>query len=131
MGLNVNNTRALIGNIISNVYKNILRVNASSNTINSWINRLSIRNTTLYYFLVSVISPKISIINTSVLAHGLYLSVLGRNSTISESSKLISIFNEELRKYGSKERALKKMINYFVNLSSVKNYCDKLGINSF
>lgn len=130
MGLNVNNTRIAISNIISGVYKNILKINVSSMTQNSWINRLSIRNTTLYSFLVSVISPKINLINTSMLIQGLYLSVLGRNVTITESSKLISIFNEELRKYGSKERALRKMVSYFVSLSSVRNYCNQLGISA-
>ena len=130
MGLNVNNTRLAIGNIIKGIYKNILKINVSSSTQNSWVNKLSVRNTTLYNFLITVIGPKISIINTSVLVQGLYLSVLGRNETISESSKLISIFNDELRKYGSKDRALRKMISYFVGLSSVRNYCRQLGIRA-
>ena len=88
------------------------------------------KQSTLYDFLVSVITPKINLLNTTTLAQSLYLSVLNRQATINEYSKLVSVFNEELRQYGSKERALKKMLTYFVKMSSVVSYCNKLGIKA-
>lgn len=123
-------SREEIKNIVSKVYKNILKTNASSSTLNSWTNKLSTKQSTLYDFLVSVITPKINLLNTTTLAQYLYLSVLDRQATISESSKLVSVFNEELRQYGSKERALKKLLTYFVKMSSIVSYCNKLGIKA-
>lgn len=119
-----------IKEIISRVYKNILKINVSSSTSNSWVNKLSSRQSTLYDFLTSVIAPKINQLNTTSLAQYLYPSILGRSATTTESSRLVSAFNDELRNYGSKERALKKMLTYFVKMSSVVSYCNKLGIKA-
>ncbi len=120
--------RTEIKDIIYKVYKNILNTNVSSSVSNSWANKLSTKQSTLYDFLVSVITPKINQLNTTSLVQYLYPSILGRSATTSESSKLVSTFNEELRKYGSKERALKKMITYFVKMSSIVSYCNKLDV---
>lgn len=125
-----NSLRGEIKSIVAAIYRNIIKVSVSSSTLNSWTNKLFTRQTTLYNFLVSVISPKINTINITNLSQMLYVSVLGREATISESSKLVSTFNEELRKYGSKERALKKLVTYFVKTSSIVRYCNKLGIRA-
>lgn len=120
--------RAEIKSMVSSVYKTVVKVSANSNLINSWTNRLYSKQTSLYGFLFSVISPKINLISISTLINLLFLSILGREATIIESSKLISVFNDELRKYGSKERALKKLLSYFVKISSIEKYCNKLNI---
>ncbi len=125
-----NSLRDEIKSVVLAVYKNIIKVSVNSSTLNSWTNKLFSRQTTLYSFLVSVISPKISSINITNLAQMLYVSILGREASISESSKLVSTFNEELRQYGSKERALKKLITYFVKTSSIVRCCNKLGIRA-
>lgn len=117
-----------IKSMVSSVYKTVVKVSANSNLINSWTNRLYSKQTSLYGFLFSVISPKINLISISTLINLLFLSILGREATIIESSKLISVFNDELRKYGSKERALKKLLSYFVKISSIEKYCNKLNI---
>ena len=122
--------RNAIKEIVSRVYKNILRVNVSSSTLNSWTNKLSSKQSTLYDFLTSVITPRINQLNTTSLARYLYQSILGRSATTTESSRLVSTFNDELRNYGSRERALRKMVTYFVKMSSVVSYCNKLGIKA-
>ena len=123
-------SRDEVKNVISRVYKNILKSSVNSSTLNLWTNKLLAKQSTLYDFLVSFITPKINLLNTTTLAQSLYLSVLNRQATINEYSKLVSVFNEELRQYGSKERALKKMLTYFVKMSSVVSYCNKLGIKA-
>lgn len=119
-----------VKDMISRIYKNVLNVKVGSNILTSWANKLLSKQSTLYNFLLAIIIPKINSLNVSSLVKSLYLGVVGRNSNIAESSKLISIFNDELRKYGSRERALKRMLTYFVKVNSVVNYCDKLSIKS-
>ena len=124
------NSRTEIKNIVTRIYKNILETNYSSSTLNSWINKLATKQTTLYNFLLSIISPKINSLNVTTLIKSLYLGVLDREPTINESSKLLTVFNDELRQYGSKDRALKKLLTYFVKTSSIVRYCNQLGVNS-
>lgn len=117
-----------VKDMLSRIYKNVLKVKAGSNILTSWANKLLTKQSTLYNFLVSITLSKINNLNASSLVQSLYLGVLGRNANIDESSKLISVFNDELRKYGSRERALKRMLTYFVKVSSVVSYCNKLSI---
>lgn len=119
-----------VKDMVSRVYKSVLKVKAGSNILTSWANKLLTKQSTLYNFLISIISSKINSLNVSSLVQSLYMGVLGRNANIGESSKLISVFNDELRKYGSKERALKRMLTYFVKVSSVVSYCNKLSIKA-
>ena len=71
-----NSLRDEIKSVVLAVYKNIIKVSVNSSTLNSWTNKLFSRQTTLYSFLVSVISPKISSINITNLAQMLYVSIL-------------------------------------------------------
>ena len=124
------NNRNEIKNMVTKIYKNIVETGYGSSTLNSWINKLASKQTTLYNFLLSVISPKINTLNVTNLVKSLYLGILDRNPTANESSKLITVFNDELRKYASKDRALRKMLTYFVKTSVITRYCNLLNMNS-
>lgn len=117
-----------VKNFVARVYKSIFKKNIDNSTLISWTNKLLTKQTTVYNFLISVTISKINSVNISTIVQSLYMGVLGRIPNISESSKLISVFNNELRKYGSKERALKGMLIYFVKMSSIVSYCNKLGL---
>ncbi len=119
-----------IKNLVYRVFKTVLGVNPSMNTINLWTNKLYTKQTTLYNFLVDILSPRINSFSVNTLVKNLYTGVLCKEVSANEISKLTAVFNDELRKYGSKERALKKMISYFVKMSSVVSYCNKLKINA-
>lgn len=123
-------SRDEIKNLVYRVFKTVLGVNPNMNTINLWTNKLSTKQTTLYNFLVDIISSRINSFSINTLVRNLYTGVLGKEVSSNEISKLTIVFNDELRKYGSKERALKKMISYFVKMSSVVSYCNKLKISA-
>lgn len=117
-----------VKNFVARVYKNIFKRNIDNSTLVSWTNKLLTKQVTVYNFLISCTLSKINSVNISTLIQSLYLGIIGRAPSISESSKLVSVFNSELRKYGSKERALKGMLTYFVKMSSIVSYCNKLGL---
>lgn len=127
---NSSNNREDVEKIVRYVYNNILKISIDVYTLNLWVNRLVTKQSTLNNFLVTVISPNINSLSTLTLVQNLYVGVLNRQPTISESSDLVSIYNKELRKYGSKERALSKMILAFVKSSSISKFCKSIGIDN-
>ena len=102
---NSSNVRNEIESIVRYVYVNILKSNISSDTLNSWVNRLTSKQVTLYDFLFTVISPNINSLSISTLIQNLYIGILGKDISITKNSELVAVFNNELRKYGNKKRA--------------------------
>lgn len=127
---NSSNVRNEIESIVRYVYVNILKSNISSDTLNSWVNRLTSKQVTLYDFLFTVISPNINSLSISTLIQNLYIGILGKNISMTKNSELVAVFNNELRKYGNKKRALRKVLLSFVGDASLKKYCKRLGINA-
>lgn len=127
---NSSNVRNEIESIVRYVYVNILKSNISSDTLNSWVNRLTSKQVTLYDFLFTVISPNINSLSISTLIQNLYIGILGKDISITKNSELVAVFNNELRKYGNKKRALRKVLLSFVGDASLKKYCKRLGINA-
>ena len=119
-----------IESIVRYVYVNILKSNISSDTLNSWVNRLTSKQVTLYDFLFTVISPNINSLSISTLIQNLYIGILGKDISMTKNSELVAVFNNELRKYGNKKRALRKVLLSFVGDASLKKYCKRLGINA-
>lgn len=126
---NSSNVRNEIESIVRYVYVNILKSNISSDTLNSWVNRLTSKQVTLYDFLFTVISPNINSLSISTLIQNLYIGILGKDISMTKNSELVAVFNNELRKYGNKKRALRKVLLSFVGDASLKKYCKRLGIN--
>ncbi len=126
---NSSNVRNEIESIVMYVYVNILKSNISSDTLNSWVNRLTSKQVTLYDFLFTVISPNINSLSISTLIQNLYIGILGKDISMTKNSELVAVFNNELRKYGNKKRALQKVLLSFVGDASLKKYCKRLGIN--
>ncbi|AID44487.1 Hypothetical protein SFBmNL_00579 [Candidatus Arthromitus sp. SFB-mouse-NL] len=126
---NSSNVRNEIESIVRYVYVNILKSNISSDTLNSWVNRLTSKQVTLYDFLFTVISPNINSLSISTLIQNLYIGILGKDISMTKNSELVAVFNNELRKYGNKKRALQKVLLSFVGDASLKKYCKRLGIN--
>ena len=127
---NSSNVRNEIESIVRYVYVNILKSNISSDTLNSWVNRLTSKQVTLYDFLFTVISPNINSLSISTLIQNLYIGILGKDISMTKNSELVAVFNNELRKYGNKKRALQKVLLSFVGDASLKKYCKRLGINA-
>ncbi|BAK56318.1 hypothetical protein SFBM_0540 [Candidatus Arthromitus sp. SFB-mouse-Japan] len=127
---NSSNVRNEIESIVRYVYVNILKSNISSDTLNSWVNRLTSKQVTLYDFLFTVISPNINSLSISTLIQNLYIGILGKDISMTKNSELVAVFNNELRKYGNKKRALRKVLLSFVGDASLKKYCKRLGINA-
>ena len=127
---NSSNVRNEIESIVRYVYVNILESNISSDTLNSWVNRLTSKQVTLYDFLFTVISPNINSLSISTLIQNLYIGILGKDISMTKNSELVAVFNNELRKYGNKKRALRKVLLSFVGDASLKKYCKRLGINA-
>lgn len=125
---NVSNIRSEIENIVRYVYVNILKLNINNDTLNLWVNRLTSKQVTLYDFLYTVISPSINSLSISSLIQNLYIGILGNHISTSKNSELVSIYNNELRRYGNKKRAFKKVLLSFINDDSLKKYCNRLGI---
>ncbi|BAK81008.1 hypothetical protein [Candidatus Arthromitus sp. SFB-rat-Yit] len=125
---NVSNIRSEIENIVRYVYVNILKLNINNDTLNLWVNRLTSKQVTLYDFLYTVISPSINSLSISTLIQNLYIGILGKYISTSKKSELVSIYNNELRIYGNKKRAFKKVLLNFINDDSLNKYCNRLGI---
>lgn len=117
-----------VKNFVSRVYKNVVKREMDNSTLISWTNKLLTKQITVYNFLVSISSSEINSVNISTLIQSIYMGMIGRMPNVSETSKLVSVFNSELRKYGSKERALRGMLTYLVKMSAIVSYCNKLGL---
>lgn len=124
------NSRNGVKDLVERAYREILQYTGNSKAVSTWTNRLTTKQISLYNFLLEVVRSRSYPLSTSVLAQALYVTVFGRRITMSESSKLVSIYNTELRKYGSRDRASNNMIAYFVKTSSVKTKCKQLNIIS-
>lgn len=125
-----NTNRNEVRNMLISIYVNIFDKPIGSDVLELWVNMLVTKQSSLYDFLVSIIAPGINSLNIVTVIRGLYLGVLKRLPTMNENSRLVSIFNDELREYGARERALKKMIQTFVKNLSVKRYCSRLKIDN-
>lgn len=119
-----------IRSMLISIYGNIFNKPIEQDILDKWVNMLSTKQSNLYDFLINIISPNISTLNIVTVIRGLYLGVLKRLPNMNENSKLVSIFNNDLREYGSRDRAFKKMLQEFVKNTSVKRYCSRLGINN-
>ena len=87
---NSSNVRNEIESIVRYVYVNILKSNISSDTLNSWVNRLTSKQVTLYDFLFTVISPNINSLSISTLIQNLYIGILGKDISITKNSEYIT-----------------------------------------
>ncbi|EIA26431.1 hypothetical protein SFB5_271G0 [Candidatus Arthromitus sp. SFB-5] len=64
----------------------------SSDTLNSWVNRLTSKQVTLYDFLFTVISPNINSLSISTLIQNLYIGILGKDISMTKNSELVACF---------------------------------------
>ncbi len=125
-----NSNREDIRHIVSSVYSNILNRSINSSSLDNWTNKLMSKQISLYDFLISVLIQDANSINIMNLIQSLYSIILKRKPNMIENSQLVSAFNTELRRYGSRERALRKMLTSFVKSSNISKYCTKIGIDN-